>query len=240
MKVMQVFKERVADAYHKKTPTIAFFGDSVTQGCFDVYVKNDGGIETYFDKNHAYHHYVAQIFAELFPSVPVNIINAGISGDNAPNGLTRIDRDVLKFQPDLTVVCFGLNDSTQGLDKLENYTQALEEIFHQLQSAGSEVLLMTPNMMCTEVSCHIHDERIRKIAENIANIQNSGTLDQYVDAARKVAEKCNVPIVDVYAKWKKMDDCGVDITGLLANKINHPSEKMNWLFAISLVEAMLS
>ncbi len=41
-----------------------------------------GAIEAIYDKNAAYHNYLARIFAVLFPTVPVNIINAGISGDN--------------------------------------------------------------------------------------------------------------------------------------------------------------
>ena len=32
---------------------------------------------------------------------------------------------------------------------------------------------------------------------------------------------------------------GVDVTELLANKINHPTREMNWLFAVSLVDTML-
>ena len=35
-----------------------------------------------------------------------------------------------------------------------------------------------------------------------------------------------------------MYECGVDVTELLSNKINHPTREMNWLFAYSLVETM--
>ena len=58
--------------------TIAFLGDSVTQGCFEIYKKNDGSIETIFDKRNAYSQAFADMLSVLYPSVPVNIINAGI------------------------------------------------------------------------------------------------------------------------------------------------------------------
>ena len=37
------------------------------------------------------------MFALLYPGVPVQFINAGISGDNAPSGLQRLERDVLAY-----------------------------------------------------------------------------------------------------------------------------------------------
>lgn len=46
----------------------------------------------------------------LYPEVPVNIVNAGISGDCAEGGLKRLERDVLSYNPDLIVVCYGLNE----------------------------------------------------------------------------------------------------------------------------------
>ena len=239
MKIMNLLAEKGKDRWGKKSPTIAFLGDSVTQGCFEVYEKNDGNIETVFDKNSTYHGYLNQILTELFPDTTVNIINAGISGDRAPLGAERLQRDVLDYNPDLTVVCYGLNDNGWGKENLHLYTDALEDIFTRLKAAGGEVIFMTPNMQNTEISCHIGNEKIRNIAENVMNSQNSGNLDFYLDAAKELAKKQDVKICDVYAKWKKMAELGVNTTELLSNKINHPTRQMNWLFATSLLDAML-
>lgn len=239
MKIMTLLAEKGKDRWGKKSPTIAFLGDSVTQGCFEVYEKNDGNIETVFDKNSTYHGYLNQILTELFPDTTVNIINAGISGDRAPLGAERLQRDVLDYNPDLTVVCYGLNDNGWGKENLHLYINALEDIFTRLKAAGGEVIFMTPNMQNTEISCHIGNEKIRNIAENVMNSQNSGNLDFYLDAAKELAKKHGVKICDVYAKWKKMAELGVNTTELLSNKINHPTRQMNWLFATSLLDAML-
>ena len=169
----------------------------------------------------------------------MNIINAGISGNGAKGALKRLERDVLKFHPDLTVVCFGLNDSGGGLEGLQDYKDSLEQIFSQLEDVGSEIIFMTPNMMATEVSCHVTDPHFIAIAEDACKRQNEGIMDQYMQAAKEVCAQHGVRVCDCYEKWKALAASGVDVTELLANKINHPTREMHWLFAYSLVETML-
>ena len=144
---MSNFIEKVVakqnDIKNNPAVTVAFLGDSVTQGCFELYKKSETEIETVFDKNSAYHKYFADIFTVLCPNVPVNIINAGISGDNAPHGFERLEREVLSHNPDLVVVCFGLNDCGQGKEGIEKYTKALSDIFDRVMASGSELIFMT-------------------------------------------------------------------------------------------------
>lgn len=217
---------------------IAFLGDSVTQGCFELYTKLDGAIETVFDQRHTYHGYLANILSTLYPSVPFNIINAGISGDNAEHASQRLHRDVLACAPDLVVVCFGLNDSTRGRDSIGIYTDSLRKIFADIQNSGSDLIFMTPNMMATGQS-PFTPEKHNDICNKCIDIQNDGTLDFYIDEARRVCREMNVTVCDCYAKWKIMQKCGVNITELLANKCNHPTRDMNKLFAYSLAETIL-
>lgn len=239
MQVIRLLKERSEITSHDRAVTIAFLGDSVTQGCFEVFMDHEDRIDTVYEKEHGYHTYLIHILSMLYPRVPVNIIHAGICGDNAPGGNKRLERDVLRFHPDLVVVCFGLNDAVNGKAGLENYTQALREIFTKLREAGTECIFMTPNMMNTYVSAHITDERIRDIARETGAVQTDGIFDEYVEAAKAVCGECKVPVCDCYARWKTLYANGVDVTELLANKMNHPSREMNWLFAVSLLETMM-
>ena len=163
--------------------TICFLGDSVTQGCFELFLKQNGEIETHYDQRSTYHSYVARILSSLYPSVPVNIINAGISGGNAPHGALRLEKDVLKYHPDLCVVCFGLNDVMNGMDGLSAYTKALTDIFVALKNAGIETIFMTPNMMNTEISVHLERETPRKVAKETMTAQMEGIMDAYINAA---------------------------------------------------------
>ena len=239
MNIMKLIRERAEDNAGREGVTIAFLGDSVTQGCFEIYKTQTGGIETVFDKNSTYHGYLDRILTLLYPNVPVNVINAGISGGSAPHALERLERDVLRHQPDLTVVCFGLNDSGAGLDGIGKYIDALTGIFEKLKATGSEVIFMTPNMMNTYVSVALSDSDMRSIAENTQKTQNNGVLEAYLEAAAALCEKYGVKVCDCYGKWKRLAANGVDTTNLLSNKINHPTREMNWLFAVSLLDAMM-
>ncbi len=240
MKIIEKFIRKTKSLSGEEPVTIAFFGDSVTQGCFEAYVESEQKIETVFDKDNAYHSHLAKILNILYPSVPVNIINAGISGGNATNGFKRIERDVLRFSPDLVVVCFGLNDCMEGRDKIDKYANALSDIFDKLKESEIEIIFMTPNMMNTNISPHICNEYIKNAAEGAMERQKDGTLDLYIDKAREICKEKHITVCDCYAKWKTMEKSGVNITELLANKINHPTRDMNWLFAISILETMFS
>lgn len=221
-----------------KLPTIAFLGDSVTQGCFELYCPQENCIDTVFDQSSTYHTYLKQMLNHIYPKAAVTIVNAGISGDSTTGGLSRLERDVLSQNPDLTVVCFGLNDCSWGMDGVEKYKNNLREIFKKLLDAGSEVIFMTPNMMNTRVSYLIKEQMFIDIAHGAMKRQNEGVMDAYMNAAREAAKEFSIPVCDVYAKWQKMASYGTDTTALLSNYINHPTRAMNYLFAYSLLETM--
>ena len=238
MEIMRLFEAKRKKLWDAKTPTIAFLGDSITQGCFEFYRKNAREFATVFDKNHSYTAYLSKALSELFPSVPVNFINAGVSGGDAQNGLLRLERDVLSYNPDLTVVSFGLNDAFGGIEGLETFKSALSGIFSRLCGRG-EVIYMTQNMMNTYVSPLIEDDVIKKTAEKAMELQNGGVVDKYFESAKEIAAEHGVRVCDVYAKWKKMSENGADTTQMLANYINHPARGINRLFAYSVLETMM-
>ena len=219
-------------------PVIAFLGDSVTQGCFEIFKPTVGNVDTIFEQENAYHRYLSKILGILYPKVPVTIVNAGLSGDNVEHGLERLERDVLRFNPDLTVVCFGLNDCTRGDEGHQVFYDSLVGIFTKLKENGSEVIFLTPNMLNTKVSPHTNPDYISSAAMS-AQRNTDRLLDKHMEVARKAAADCDVRVCDVYAKWKLMEANGVDTTELLSNHINHPIRELNWLFAYSLVEEMM-
>ena len=93
--------------------TIVAFGDSVTHGAV---APGEINYET------VYWNRLRQKLNAVRNYVPVNVINAGIGGITAKRSLDRIDRDVLKHEPDLVIVCFGLNDVN---GTLEDFVESL-------------------------------------------------------------------------------------------------------------------
>lgn len=177
------------------------------------------------------------MLAVLYPKVPVNIINAGISGDGASGGLKRIERDVLRYRPDLAVVCFGLGDSFGGFDGVERYVQALDGILTRLQAANIETIFMTPSMTITRVPYTMTDPLIRRTYERIAANQNGGVLTAYVEAAKALCAKRGIRVCDCYQKWQTLARWGVDVSDHIDG--NHPKRYMHELFAVSLLETMM-
>lgn len=239
MKIVELLSRKNSDLYGTKPVTLAFLGDSVTQGCFEVFQVGENGLDTVYDYEHVYHNKLKKMLNTLFPAAPLNMINAGIGGGSAPNGLERLERDVLRFSPDLVVVCFGLNDVHNGVDKVDTYTDALTGIFRKLKAEEIETIFMTPNMMNTTVSPHLQGDFLRSIAERFAQVQNGGDMDVYIEHARKVCVEEGIPICDCYKKWKRIAELGGNVTELLSNHLNHPTRDMHLLFASSLLDMIL-
>ena len=224
---------------YQKSVTIAFLGDSVTQGCFELYKIGENGLQTEFDSGNSYSSKLKKIFSTLYPNVSVNIINSGISGDNALSGYNRLDRDIIAYNPDLVVVCFGLNDCSLGLEQIERYTSSLQNIFKKLKEKDIDSIFMTPNMMDTKLSPHLTDKLFIEVATNCMNLQNEGVLDKYITKAKEIALAEGAAVCDCYSKWQALSNNGVDTTELLSNYINHPTREMHWLFAYSLFEKIM-
>jgi lysophospholipase L1-like esterase len=119
----------------------------------------------------------------------VTMINAGSSGQGAADGLQRLDRDVLRFAPDLVIVCFWDGDM-----------DALREIVQRVRARGhAEVLLRTPNPI---------------VAPNLPPVTPAvGAGREWPDTgkgevARKIvvlAAELQVPVVDHYTAWITAD-----------------------------------
>lgn len=217
--------------------TIAFLGDSVTQGCFECYTTSETSIDTVFDAKSSYSTRLKELLNILYPNVQFNIINSGISGDNATNGYARLDRDVLKFNPDLCIVSYGLNDSC--LSTLEQYSQSISKIFSTLKDNGIETIFLTQNCMCTTTSPHLKDDILKNYSKDFVKIQNSGLFRQFMLEAKSLAEKYGAKVCDLYPVWERLIACGVNVTDLLSNYLNHPIREFHYYMAIKLIETIL-
>lgn len=237
MKITELFNEKQNDLKSAKPITIAFIGDSVTQGCFECYVKGDK-IVPVFDYKNAYSTRVREILNVLYPNVQINVINSGVSGDSAAGGLNRLERDVISYNPDLVVVSFGLNDSLRGSGGLIKYADSLSKIFDKLAESGTETIFLTQNYMCTEIDPSIKDEQYKIQAELCAKLQNDGVLKEYYDKAKEICLEKGVKVCDTYLVWEKMNSAGVKVTGLLSNLLNHPIREFHYYIAIKLIETV--
>lgn len=203
---------------------IAFLGDSVTHGCFET---APGGGATY-DFEAVYHNRLRLMLSEKEPTRPVSVVNAGVNGDSAAGGLARLDRDVLRFRPDLCVVNFGLNDVNGDYDR---YVKSMDGIFSRLQAEGIPAVFLTCNMLNTYYNAAITAPRYYEYAHKTAEMQLSGRLERYLDGAKEAAYRRGARLCDCHEKWLAMYRAGLDTTVMLANGINHPVRELHGLFA---------
>lgn len=240
MSIIERLLQRAAQKEHPMGVTLAFLGDSVTQGCFELYKDENNRICTVTEPSHAYAQLLLQRLCAQYPTTPFHCVNVGLSGDCAPNGAKRLARDVLSRGADLAVVCYGLNDCGSEAGGLEKYLAALERIFCELRAAACEVIFLTPNTMNRYVSEALTDPDVIAVAERKAALQNGGYLTQYVAGAVALCGKMGIPVCDCYAIWQKMQAEGTDTTALLSNAINHPTRAMQALFADELLKTLQS
>lgn len=76
---------------------------------------------------------------------PVEVVNAGVSGDTTAGGLARVDW-LLEQNPQVVVVGLGGNDALRGLP-LDETEKNLREIITRCQGSGARVLLLGMRML---------------------------------------------------------------------------------------------
>ncbi|MCQ2380305.1 MAG: right-handed parallel beta-helix repeat-containing protein [Victivallaceae bacterium] len=95
-----------------------------------------------------------------YPRERIEVFNAGVGGDSAVDGFRRLERDVLSRNPDMVVVCFGMNDvghayygtrfpadarEAEAREKgFESYRENMKKIVDALSGRGIEVVVMAP------------------------------------------------------------------------------------------------
>jgi len=80
---------------------IVCLGDSITHGEDLLYEDT-------------YPAMLADMLMEKYPHLDTVVVNAGVCGHTAVQGLARLDRDVLWYQPHIVFVAFGINDGNLG------------------------------------------------------------------------------------------------------------------------------
>lgn len=114
-----------ASAPEADVPRVVFLGDSLTAGL---------GL----DESEAYPAVVQRELREA--GRPIQVINAGVSGDTSAGGLSRLSW-LLGQHPDVVVVALGANDGLRALP-VEETEKNLREIVRRAQAAGARVLLL--------------------------------------------------------------------------------------------------
>lgn len=181
--------------------TIVALGDSITRG--------EGAENNYVDM-------WKKALKDKYPQASIRMVNAGVSGNIAEDGLKRLEKDVLKHNPDLVSIGFGWNDLTERVER-EDFERHLKEITRRIKEKNphGEILLLTTSL----------------VSDNLANAY----AKRYNAIIRKVAREEKLGLVDIYKAWKNKIEHGVLPDKLLAD-FAHPNEEGHKIFAEELMK----
>jgi acyl-CoA thioesterase-1 len=150
------------------------------------------------------------------------MLNSGTSGDTTRGILGRLDRDALRFKPDLVTVMIGMNDAVSGIEHIVEFKQNLELIISRVTEAGSELLLLTQNMLNYNVN------------EGAVNSRKS--YPAFVKALREVASATRTPLCDICQKWEEYVGGSTNDHLILMNDSIHPGVQGHALMSSVLFE----
>ncbi len=178
---------------------IVCFGDSVTQGT--PHVAPEDTFPALLERRINWH--------LEGTGASVRVVNSGVGGGNAAEGLARFQAAVLDHRPDLVIVEFGLNEARydEKMRSAEEYRADLKEIIGRCRAASAEVILTTPNAIIDA-----YHEYSRGVQFYVDRGGCNRHLQQYVVAAREVGESEGVPVCDVY-RWFEELAIGAEFAG---------------------------
>ena len=207
------------DGLERKNPVIVALGDSVTAGHFEfagepaeLFARAGAGqlqetdVIDITDARECYLERFRFKLIDYYEQTSVSTVNCGIAGDTIIGMEKRLERDVIRYQPDLVIINGSLNwDRECGT--AADYRRILGAVVDRiLADTEADVILLTPNM---EVPSPFTGP--------------VSTLGERVAVIREMAREKQVCLGDAYLAWERYEEAGYLVRDLLANGVNHPS-----------------
>jgi len=158
-------------------------------------------------------------------------INAGVGGTTTETSRERFKTDVLAKNPDITLICFAYNDAVK-IDRkasrvsLERYRENLVYYVNSLKSAGSDVILFSPNLVIEE---YFNANPLHPGEDYIKDGGINALVSKYTDIMAEVAKEYGVYYFDLAAEF-----AGKDLYSLINTDGTHPNTKGYTLYAKAL------
>ncbi|MFN0197961.1 MAG: SGNH/GDSL hydrolase family protein [Planctomycetaceae bacterium] len=198
---------------------IVTLGDSITRG-YREGIKKDETFSAYLERNLKNLKY------------DVEVVNKGIGGERTDQGLKRLHKDVLDLKPHVVTIMYGANDSyvdegkTASRISRKEFGDNLRELVEEIRAIDAIPILMT--------STPAGKDHGPTGAGEHPNVR----LSAYVQECRDMAKEMNVPLIDHYAEWMRMEKEGIDFGKTLMTDQVHPNPKGHELMAKSMLKTI--
>lgn len=196
-----------------KNPLIVVLGDSITASYFETisfepFICAQCPADGYAEK-------FLHLLEDRYPMCVPSIINSGIAGDNIHGMSKRLERDVLRYQPDLVILNASVNWSVHR-GSLQDYQKNYDEVVQRIiKGTDADLILMTAN---TKIS----DENDPNFEERTAYV-------------RKEAQRYQLSLVDIHQLYEKTLSAE-ELKIAMSNGENHPTPYGHTLMAEALMQ----
>ncbi len=123
-------------AHAETTLTVVALGDSTTAGTPQFRSPVEVPPEGKGDERSQYAYWIMKIHPEW------RVFNRGVNGERSDEILSRFDRDVLPFHPQVVIVLAGINDLYQGFPA-DYVKKKLAAIYERAQKRGIRIMACT-------------------------------------------------------------------------------------------------
>ena len=175
------------------------------------------------------------------PGSGVRLLNGGIAGENAGQGLARLDAEILPMRADRAFVMFGMNDvgcenyatasptaaqKAARAESLAKYSANMEALAKRLVSSGIGTVLMTPTP---------YDQYTAGEGKNLVECNEPG-LTACAEIVRKIASEQQTGIVELHRPMTAMFKNNPDFR-FCADRI-HPGAEGHLVIAAHILKTL--
>ena len=146
---------------------------------------------------HNWFTYLNEALWETYGDGFITMINTAKCGTSFAEWEERLERYVLRFEPDLVIVSIGLNDAIQDAAAAEDSKNAARRITGRMRESGSEVLFRTFNPVVYGYWEPRPPDAVPGEAYDAA-----GRGEQIARDLVALANELDCPVVDHYSLWK--------------------------------------
>ena len=142
---------------------------------------------------------LSEAIFETYGNGVCTLINSGKCASSYAEGLERLDRDVLRYKPDLVILSMGMNDSDRGIGYLDTFKGQVRKMVHMIrEKCDSEILIRTPNPVVTVNGLPLPEEQPLPGKSWELKLR---PLKIYAKTLVELAHELGCEVVDHYAFW---------------------------------------
>lgn len=127
-----------------------------------------------------------------YPTADINVINAGVGGEDAPEMMKRLQTAVIDAHPDLVIWQVGTNAVLRNLDPADT-AKLVEEGISRIQAAGSDIVLVDPQYSPRVNERRESASKMINLLGKVAELRHVGVFPRF-EVMRDWHEKQAIPV----------------------------------------------